>query len=114
MAVIGCRDCGVALGELHAIFCTKEQCPFCGGQLASCDCCVSVLGLSDAEREAVEEYVDDSVEPLRGIMNRWVAALEAKGRVRFGSTPPGVRLAAGPASERSCSADHDSSSAFGE
>jgi hypothetical protein len=89
MAVVRCRDCGVRLGELHAIFCTKEQCPFCGGQLASCDCCITVLGLSDAERVAVEEYVDDSVEPLRGIMERWAAALDAKGRIGFGSTPFG-------------------------
>jgi hypothetical protein len=89
MAKIQCRDCGVAVGELHDLFCTKEQCPFCGGQLASCECCKQVLGLSDPERTAVEEYVDDSVEPLRGIVARWVAALESKGRVQFGSTPLG-------------------------
>jgi ABC-type proline/glycine betaine transport system substrate-binding protein len=50
---------------------------------------VSVLGLTDAERTAVEEYVDDWVEPLKSIMKRWVDALDAKGRIPFGSTPLG-------------------------
>jgi hypothetical protein len=42
-----------------------------------------VLGLSDAERVVVEEFIDDSVEPLRGICDRWSKTVEAKGRVPF-------------------------------
>jgi hypothetical protein len=82
-----CPDCGTGCGKLHERFCTKERCPFCGGQLVSCGCVVSVLKLSAAEREAVEEYIDDSVEPLLGVTKRWVGELEAKGRVPFGSQP---------------------------
>lgn len=81
-----CPGCGVAVGQLHDLFCTKERCPFCGGQLASCECIVTVLDLNDDEREAVDEYEDDSVEPLRGIMGRWHAALEAEGRIPFGAS----------------------------
>ena len=34
----------------------------------------------DAEHAIVEEYEDDSVEPLCGICNRWSAVVDAKGR----------------------------------
>ncbi len=81
-----CRDCGVAWGQLHQLFCTKERCPFCGGQLASCSCIFTILGLNDVERMAVENYVDDSTEPLRGIVARWKQALAQKGRVPFGGS----------------------------
>ena len=76
-----CSDCGCRPGELHEPFCIKERCPFCHGQLAGCDCIFRELDLGDGERKAVEEYVDDSVEPLRGISERWRQALEAKGRI---------------------------------
>ena len=33
-----CRDCGVAIGELHAMNCVVERCPACEGQYAGCDC----------------------------------------------------------------------------
>ena len=79
-----CPECRVIWGELHELFCTKERCPCCGGQLASCNCIVKVLDLSDEELAAVEEYVDDSEEPLRGIVERWKTALESAGRVPFG------------------------------
>jgi hypothetical protein len=78
-----CRDCNVAEGDLHAPFCTQEPCPFCAGQLVTCGCIFRVLNLSDAERESVEQYVDDTIEPLRSINLRWEAALNAKGRVPF-------------------------------
>jgi hypothetical protein len=78
-----CHDCGVAEGQLHALFCTKERCPWCGGQLASCQCILDVLNLDDEQRKVVAEYVDDSVEPLRGIIKRWEEALEHKGRIPF-------------------------------
>src|SRR4051812_34517030 len=71
-----CPDCGTAWGQLHEPFCIKERCPFCGGQLVACDCIFTVLDLDDAEREAVEEFEDDTVEPLRGIVARWRAAVQ--------------------------------------
>lgn len=33
-----CHDCGCREGELHAPGCDMECCPFCGGQLISCNC----------------------------------------------------------------------------
>lgn len=49
----------------------------------SCGCISKVLNLSPEEQEAVDEYIDDSVEPLKGINERWVAAFHTKGRVPF-------------------------------
>ena len=74
-------DCGCAPGELHDLFCTKERCPFCGGQLVTCQCNRTVLDLSHEKRTALDEYVDDSVEPLKSVVERWKEALEDKGRV---------------------------------
>ena len=82
-----CPDCGARTQELHDLFCTKERCPFCGGQLMSCDCIRSVLNLSEEECRAVDEYVDDSVPPLSDIMRRWREALDRKGRVPFEAFP---------------------------
>lgn len=82
-----CPDCEVRSGELHELFCLKERCPFCGRQLASCDCIHSVLKLSAEESRAVDEYVDDSVSPLSQIMERWREALDRKGRIPFEEYP---------------------------
>ena len=40
-----CHDCGCSEGELHESGCDMERCPFCGGQLISCDCCYDILGI---------------------------------------------------------------------
>lgn len=34
-----CHDCAVEKGQLHVPGCDVEQCPACGGQIISCDCC---------------------------------------------------------------------------
>ena len=78
-----CPECEAGEGVTHKPFCSKERCPFCGGQLSSCGCIVTILGLNDEERRAVEEYKDDSVEPLRSIVARWDEAVERGGRVPF-------------------------------
>lgn len=80
---VSCGDCGCQSGELHEMFCTKERCPFCGAQLVSCGCISKVLHLTADEQEAVNEYIDDEIEPLKSINGRWVEALNAKGRVPF-------------------------------
>jgi hypothetical protein len=85
-----CPDCGVDRGVIHDLFCTKERCPFCGGQLISCDCKNDVLALNEEERRFVDEGVDDSVEPLLGIMDRWKSALNHKGRIPYESHPLSV------------------------
>ena len=76
-----CDDCGAGKGDLHEIFCTRERCPFCSGQLISCGCISSVLELSPEEQQALDDYIDDSVDPLKSVNERWVKALERKGRV---------------------------------
>jgi hypothetical protein len=78
-----CPSCGCLVGQLHEPFCNRELCPFCGDFISTCDCIFDVLTLTEAERQAVEEYVDDSVEPLRGICARWLKAVDAKGRVPY-------------------------------
>ena len=42
-----------------------------------------MLTLDEQECKAVEEYLDDSVEPLAGIMKRWEDALDRQGRVPY-------------------------------
>lgn len=78
-----CSSCSAQTGHLHDMFCTLERCPFCGGQLATCECAGVVLILTDEEKEAFDDYIDDSAEPLKGIVDRWRAALEKKGRIPF-------------------------------
>lgn len=79
-----CGDCGVSEGNLHELFCTKETCPFCHGQLNSCNCIRTELQLSPEEQTALDEYVDDEEEPLKSINERWVKKLTRKGRIPFG------------------------------
>jgi hypothetical protein len=78
-----CDDCRCNAGELHEAFCTRERCPFCGSQLVSCGCISEVLQLNYEQRDAVDEYIDDEVEPLRSINIRWLKALNEKGRVPY-------------------------------
>jgi len=62
-------------GELHEPFCLKERCPFRNDQLASCPCIFEVLKLRPEKTRVVDEYIDDSIEPLRGLNERWEIAL---------------------------------------
>jgi hypothetical protein len=78
-----CPECGCRSGELHELFCLKESCPFCENQLVGCGCIKTVLQLSPEEQQVVDDYEDDSEDPLRGICKRWERALQRKGRVPY-------------------------------
>ncbi len=78
---MNCPYCETESGKLHEPFCLKERCPFCNQQLPTCDCIFEILNLNAEERKIVEDFVDDSVEPLRSICERWIKELEKKGRI---------------------------------
>jgi len=40
-----CHNCGVEEGQIHQLGCDKERCPFCRGQLISCDCVYKKLNI---------------------------------------------------------------------
>jgi hypothetical protein len=82
-----CLDCGAVEGKLHDLFCLKERCPFCGGQLATCSCLGRVLQLTPEEQQLVDECEADSTPPLSTIMARWRDTLARKGRIPFQAQP---------------------------
>ncbi len=86
-----CSGCNTTEGHLHQLFCEYECCPFCGGQLASCDCCCEKLGLVDRDRYTEETaflpaqvYNDGLPEDLE---QKWCQILAVKGRVPFVKYP---------------------------
>lgn len=46
-----CPVCLVRDGEFHTFGCPVEICPWCGGQITSCSCRFTLLGLSDLKNE---------------------------------------------------------------
>jgi hypothetical protein len=82
-----CGDCGVEEGEYHVLGCDCERCPFCSGQLISCDCCYQLLNLFDRGK------YDDSTAYLPPDIYRyglaeeqgqqWDEMLRKKGRIPF-------------------------------
>lgn len=80
-----CHDCGVLEGEIHTYGCDMEECPFCGGQLISCNCQYIRLG-----------YKYDPKKPFSGLpekvymeglppkaQEKWRNILEEKGRIPY-------------------------------
>ena len=95
---VQCHDCGVREGEIHEPGCDMESCPFCGGQLLSCEC--SYDEVKDYEpclylsKEGIEELstrsgiskedvkkIDEAL--LDAQYEKWDAVLEEKGRIPY-------------------------------
>ena len=70
-----CSDCGVSEGSLHELGCFREECPFCGGTLASCGCL--------EEHIDVSKYPDDGDYYPIAVDRKWAAILKKKGRSPF-------------------------------
>jgi hypothetical protein len=75
-----CQGCNVPAGQYHIFGCPNEPCPFCFGQLLSCGCIFTRLGLDPGALGTYEGISADQEE-------RWHQILTAKGRVPFGADP---------------------------
>jgi hypothetical protein len=82
-----CGDCDCKEGEYHTPGCDMEICPFCGGQLRTCDCVYDVLGIRNRELYTAEtaylppEIYTGGLTPEQE--EAWAAKLEEKGLVPF-------------------------------
>src|SRR5262249_21783576 len=77
-----CPHCDVEEGQHHVHGCDKEQCPFCGHQLISCDCCYEQLGIdcSEGTWAYYNGLTDEQFE-------EWKQLLSEKGFVPFFHEP---------------------------
>jgi len=80
--IIKCHDCGAREGEYHQPGCDMETCPFCCGQLISCDCPYNLLGIDASEGTWAYNHglTDEQAE-------KWDDMLETKGRIPFVRIP---------------------------
>lgn len=71
-----CLVCAVDHGELHRLGCPLEVCPWCEGQLTKCNCRFSEVG--------VDQFTSDTQ------LDKFIEALDAKGRIPFDTTDQSV------------------------
>ena len=77
-----CHDCGCREGELHLPGCDMERCPFCLGQLISCDCPYEHLGVDCSKGTfAYSHGLTDEQSKT------WDKILETKGRIPYIQIP---------------------------
>ncbi len=75
-----CRDCRCHEGELHAFGCDMERCPFCGGQLISCECIYRELHIEITLEVEANGVTDEQ-------WDKWLAMCTKKGRVPYVQVP---------------------------
>ncbi|HME53585.1 MAG TPA: hypothetical protein VKM55_15270 [Candidatus Lokiarchaeia archaeon] len=77
------HDCGCKEGEIHEYGCDMEGCPFCGGQLCSCNCIYEKLGyIVDPDKEfsnLPQEVYENGVSAEE--KEKFIDILEEKGRI---------------------------------
>lgn len=73
-----CHDCGVPEGQIHQYGCDMERCPFCHGQLLSCECCYKKL---DIDVTPGTWAFSHGLTEEQG--RQWLEILRAKGRVPY-------------------------------
>ena len=82
-----CHDCGISEGEIHGYGCDMERCPFCGGQLISCNCRYGILELFDDKKYGKDTHFLPPKVYSGGLStkqrNRWMKILDEKGRVPY-------------------------------
>ncbi|MCP4990836.1 MAG: hypothetical protein GY928_33785 [Colwellia sp.] len=76
-----CNGCKVRVGRLHDLTCDLELCPFCRGQLITCDCRYSKLGF---DPDNLPKDIYEGGLPVNLIQD-WLAILDAKGRLPYGA-----------------------------
>jgi hypothetical protein len=82
-----CGDCYCKEGELHIAGCDNERCPFCGGQLISCDCVYKILNIQDFTKYTEETYyLSPNIYengPTQEQNKEWKKILDMKGRIPY-------------------------------
>lgn len=82
-----CSYCGALEGHLHDFMCDFERCPFCGGQLLTCECCYYRLGFLNYRRYGAETgYLPPDIYEnglSESQAEQWLQVCEKKGRVPY-------------------------------
>ena len=83
-------ECGVSEGQLHIFGCRREFCPFCELEMVGCDCVYDLIGLRHRGNPPETDWLPP--ESYSGGLNdeqeqRWLATLEARGRIPFVELP---------------------------
>ena len=50
-----CSECGAAPGRYHYMYCTREQCPLCGGRVTGCECDGGFAHVSPPDPSGIED-----------------------------------------------------------
>lgn len=93
---MNCHDCDCKEGEYHTPGCDMERCPFCGGQLISCNCAYKKLKLIDKKKNGTKYDGLTKEIYYNGLSDeqnkKWNKILEKKGLIPYVVIPNLCRL----------------------